>query len=289
MISKELVEQIIKTENEGIKLDYKEDLVIEQDGDKAEFIKDVVSLANSSNIAHIIVGVKDKTKKLVDIKSHHTAEQLNDILKNRCDPPISLEYDETNIFGYDIGVIEIHGENPPYIISVPDKFGGKRTNGESSFICRGTIHIRNNNKNEGAVREHVEKMYENKIKYVSLQADLQLTHEVMITHFKDYKEVKIDFKLRNVGEVIAANAGIALSFLNVKKIIKCSPQWIDISSVNKLPSISFYSQVPVWSNLICEGVLVQVEKDLQKIDAFIALLASNMRNKLLSYEILLNS
>ena len=248
-----------------------------------------MSLANSTEVSHIIIGVEDITRKPIGLKNSHTTTQLNDILKNRCDPPISLEYAEKDIISYKIGVIEIKGENPPYLISVSDKFGGKRTCGKTCHIQRGTIYIRNQDKNEGACREHIEKMYENKVKYVFMQADLQLTHEVSITHLKDYKEVKIDYFLKNVGEVIAANSGIAVSFRNIKKILKCFPPWEDVSDINELPSIALNSLVPVWSNLICEGVIVQVEKDLKQIKTYVALLSSNMRTKILDYDITLNS
>jgi predicted HTH transcriptional regulator len=145
----------IDVEDEGISLDYKVDLVLEKEGDKAEFIKDVISLANSSKVSHIIIGIEDRTRKLVGLKTFHTVEQLNDTLKNRCDPPISLEYTEEKILGHQVGVVEIHGEDPPYIISVSDKFGGTRTSGEPCNICRGMLFIRNNNKNEGAIRANI--------------------------------------------------------------------------------------------------------------------------------------
>ena len=187
MINKEEIKRIIDAEDEGPSLDYKADLVLEKEGDKAEFMKDVVSLANTSEVSHIIIGIEDKTRKLVGLKTSHTVEQLNDTLRNRCDPPISLEYVEQNIYGHQVGVIEIHGENPPYIISVQDKFGSERTSGESCYIYRGMLFIRNNNKNEGAVRANIEKMYESKVKYVTVQADLQLSHSSSVTSHDEYK------------------------------------------------------------------------------------------------------
>ena len=124
MISENEIIELIKRAEEGPTLDYKEDLLLAKDGDKAEFVKDVIALANNGEIAHIITGVEDGTGRPVGLKTHHTVEQINQILKDKCDPPISVEYIEKNILGYDIGVIEVKGENPPYIVSVLDKFGG---------------------------------------------------------------------------------------------------------------------------------------------------------------------
>jgi len=91
MITKAKIIRIIKEEDEGPELDYKEDLVLEGDGDKAQFVKDVLALANSGGETQIITGVEDEARKLIGIKTSHTPEQLNEILKDRCDPPLRIE------------------------------------------------------------------------------------------------------------------------------------------------------------------------------------------------------
>ena len=159
MINKRQVQKIIEKEDEGPTLDYKEYLTLQTDGDKAQFVKDVLSLANSGQTAHIIIGVEDGTRKPVGIKTIYKAEQLNDILKNKCGPPLTVEYSEKNIMGYNVGVIEFNGENPPYIVSVGDRFGGTLSSNpqKSFYICRGTVFVRNFNKNEGASRADLDK------------------------------------------------------------------------------------------------------------------------------------
>lgn len=288
MINKEEIKRIIDADNEGPSLDYKVDLVLEKEGDKAEFIKDVASLANSSAMSHIIIGVEDETRKLVGLKTSHTAEQLNDILKNKCDPPISLEYIEQNIYGHQVGVIEIHGENPPYVISVPDKFGGKRTSGESCHICRGMLFIRNNNKNEGAVRENIEKMYENKVKYITLQADLELNHEVTQKPVDNLIEVDIKFILINLGEVLATDTVVWIQFKNIREIVRCSRSWKDISNLNEnIPTVELLVTKPMVRPIRrdCGGVTVKVDGDVHQIEARVIMGATNMRTKDGSYVI----
>lgn len=283
MISASKIKELIEKAEEGPALDYKEDLPLETDGDKAHFVKDVISLANSGQKAHIITGVEDGTWKLVGIKTHHGAEQLNQILKDKSDPPLRVEYVEKKIMGHIVGVIEIPGENRPYIVSVPDRFGGPLASDpqKSFFIERGTIFVRNYNMNEGAQRADLDKMYE--VKYVTLQADLQLSHEVSLKPLNDLKkEVDITFFLRNIGEVIATDTYLWIQFKNIKEIVQCKPPWSDISKLNKnVPTVQLLYPFPVVPpvRMRCEGVAVTVDGDVQQIESRVILGATNMRSK----------
>ncbi|HEY54917.1 MAG TPA: ATP-binding protein [Dehalococcoidia bacterium] len=289
MITRDKIIELIEEAEESPTLDYKEDLHLETDADKAEFVKDVIALANSGELAHIIVGVEDKTGKCVGLKTTHNSEQLNQILKDRCDPSISVEYAEKNILGYKIGVIEFKGEKPPYIVSVPDKFGGPLSSDSKKhfFIHRGTIFVRNYNINEGARRADVDEIYE-KIKYVSLQADLQLSHEVSIKPLGDSKEVEISFFLQNNGDVIATDTYVWIRFESAKEIVRCAKGWEDISNINhNIPTVQNMLEVPVVRPIRsnCHGVVVKVENDAQQIEARVIIGATNMRTRDGSYVI----
>jgi hypothetical protein len=282
MSNKSKVQEIIEKEDEGPTLDYKEDLTLQTDGDKAQFIKDVLSLANSGQNAHIIIGVEDGTKRLVGIKTNHKAEQLNYILKNKCDPPLTVEYSEKNIMGYEVGVIEFTGENPPYIVSVTDQFGGSlSSNPQKSFqICRGTVFVRTFNKNEGASRVDLDKMY--KIKYVILQADVQLLNEVEIKPTDGSQTVDIKLFLHNLGEVIAADTLVWMQFTNVKKIVSCRHPCKDMSKANEdIPTIGFHMDVPIVTQIRtrCGGVILEVERGIERIEARVIIGSTNMRTK----------
>jgi len=289
MISENGIIKLIKKTEEGPSLDYKEDLPLQSDGDKAEFVKDVIALANSGEKAHIVIGVEDGTGKPVGLKTPHTAEQINQILKDKCDPPISVEYVERNILGYKIGVIEINGENPPYIVSVPDKFGGSLfANPQKRFhIERGTVFIRNYNINEGAKRADLDKIY-NKIKYVALQADIELTHEVTSKPSDDLTEADIRFFLKNQGDVVATDIYVWMQFRNVKEIVRCKGNWHNISSINRNnPTIELEYTTPVLHSIRmhCSGVVVKVDSGVSEIEATVVIGATNMRIKEGSYVI----
>lgn len=282
MINVSKIRQLIEKEDEGPTLDYKEDLGLETDGDKAQFIKDVLSLANSGQTAHIIIGVENGTRKLVGIKATHKAEQLNDILKGRCDPPLTVEYAEKTILGHKVGVVEFFGENPPYIVAVADQFGGSLSSNpqKSFYIHRGTVFVRNFNKNEGASRADLDKMY--KVKYVTLQAALKLSHQISIEQRDELQEVDIEFYLINIGEIIATNTFMLIQFQNIRKIVRCEKDWEDVSIANKnIPTIQILYKYPIIQTIkmCCPHVVVKVDSDIKQIKADVIIGATNMRTK----------
>jgi hypothetical protein len=282
MISDNEIIELIKKAEEGYSLDYKEDLPLQSDGDKAEFIKDVIALANSGKKAHMIIGVEDSTGKPVGLKTPHSAEQINQVLKDRCDPPISVEYVERNILGYKIGVIEGKGENPPYIVSVSDRFGGPLSvNPQKQFyIQRGMIFVRNYNMNEGAKRADLDRMY--KVKYATLEADIQISHKLSMKPSGDSIEADIRFALTNVGDVLATQPYVWVQFKNVKEIVRCTGNWVNISELNhNIPTIRIVGQVPLYPNTMClfDGAVVKVTKDTKQIETYVRMGAGNMRVK----------
>jgi len=288
MISIDRTKQIIENEDEGPTLDYKEDLLLETDGDKAKFVKDVISLANSGQTTHIITGIQDVTRKLMGIKTPHPAEKLNEILKDKCDPPLRIEYAERKIMGHTIGVIEIAGENPPYIVAVRDRYGGHLSSDSQklSYIERGTVFVRNYNMNEGAKRADLDKMY--KVKYATLEADVQISHKLSMKPSGDSIEADIRFTLTNVGDVLATQPYVWVQFKNVQEIVRCTGNWVNISKLNNnIPTIRAVGKVPLYPNIIIlfDGAVVKVAKDTKQIETYVRMGAGNMRVKEGAYTI----
>lgn len=152
---------LLQREEEGRDLDYKQDLYLETDGDKAEFVKDVLALANSAEVGYIVTGVEDDTWQPVGIREHHKQIRLNDVLKGKTDPPLEVEYFEHDANGLTHGMVTIKAADPPYLVAVHDRYGGKLSTApqKQSHIVRGTIYVRIQDKNEGASRVHVDEMY----------------------------------------------------------------------------------------------------------------------------------
>lgn len=286
MITEDEITKLIKEAEEGRSLEYKEDLPLQTKGDKAEFVKDIIALANTEPIAHIIVGIEDLTRKPVDIKTSHTPEQLNEILKDKTDPPLRVEYVEKDILHYRIGVIEIKGDDPPYVVAVPDRFGGPLSaNPNKQFsIARGTIFIRNVNKNEGARRVDLDKMYS--------KVDLRLSHEVKeCKGTDDSTEVNIEFILRNAGHVSGAFVRVTVQFNNIRRIVKRTGAWDDISILRKnVPTIQMDENIVHLNEVFhCDGAVVQVSKGVKQIETYVTLYAMNMVPKRGKYVIPLES
>lgn len=104
--------------DEGTKLDFKLKLDLTTENGKKELTKDVCAIANSSGgRGYIIVGIQDKTKKIIGIKNEDMfkEEQVQQIVTTRCEPPIPLEVEFIDMDNKKIGVITIYdGEQKPY-------------------------------------------------------------------------------------------------------------------------------------------------------------------------------
>jgi hypothetical protein len=136
-------------------VDAKQQLPLKQVGHKAEFAKDVAAMANNPATSYLIIGLKDNTfEPCGSLKHHHTQNDLNQILSDKVDPPVTVGYQEFIIDQNEYAVVEIDGCNPPYIIArdvVHQKPDTKRVR-----IYRGMIFVRHEDRTEGAGRSELE-------------------------------------------------------------------------------------------------------------------------------------
>jgi predicted HTH transcriptional regulator len=122
---------------EGPKLDFKELIDVEIESGRKELAKDVCAIANSKGgRGYIIIGIEDKTKKVVGIDNLDiTEEQIQQIVTSRSEPPIpiSLEFVEYN--GKTLGIINIYdGPHKPYQVRETGAFYIRR--GSTTDIMR---------------------------------------------------------------------------------------------------------------------------------------------------------
>jgi len=275
MITEDELRQLVELKREGPTLDYKQDLNLGSEPENAEFIKDTLALANSGGTAHIVTGIQDETWKPVGITKSYSQVRLNQILQNRTDPPISIEYAEIELNGYKHGVVKILAENPPYLVMVKDRYGG---------IQRGTVFIRNIDMNEGARRADLDQMYS--------KVDLRLSHEVKERRVADDSaEVNIEFTLRNAGHMSGAFVRVSVRFDNIRRIVKLTGAWQDISYLREnAPTIQMDANIVHLNEVLhCHGAVVQVDKGVKQIEAYFALYAMNMVPKRGKYAIPLES
>lgn len=99
--------------SEGTKLDFKEQLLLRTDSEKKELAKDVCAIANSKGgRGYIIYGVEDHTKRMVGIEEKkYREEQIQQLISQRCDPPVQIAFETVNIENKILGVLLIYKSN----------------------------------------------------------------------------------------------------------------------------------------------------------------------------------
>ncbi|MDK2798600.1 MAG: ATP-dependent helicase RecG [Clostridiales bacterium] len=100
-------------QEEGPKLDFKAELYISTEGEKKELTKDVIAMANSpGGRGYIIFGIKDKTKEVMGIDPiQFSEEQIQQIIYNRCDPPVPIRVDLLEYLEKQIAVLTVYKSN----------------------------------------------------------------------------------------------------------------------------------------------------------------------------------
>jgi hypothetical protein len=264
----ELIEQLA-LKREGFTLDYKEDLLLGSEPKKAEFIKDVLALANSGSPAYIVTGVENETWKPVGITKNHSQAQLNQILQNRTDPPVKVEYAEMEVNGKTHGVVKISGEDPPYVTMVKDRYGS---------IQRGTVYVRNFDINEGARRADLDRMY------TPEQANLELRYDPVVKKSAgELWEATITFVIENESEAPAIDPYVWIQFHNIDKLVRCyGDRWVDASADNKgIPTINLPLDKPIYppTRMRYGSVIVMIGKEHTQIQTEIKMMALNMKTK----------
>ena len=101
--------QLLKRD-EGPKLDFKAALKLDTESDKKELTRDVIAMANSrGGRGYILFGVEDKTKKILGIDpGDFHEEQIQQIIYNRCDPPVPISIEFTAIESKTVAVLTVY-------------------------------------------------------------------------------------------------------------------------------------------------------------------------------------
>ncbi|HWR61526.1 MAG TPA: RNA-binding domain-containing protein, partial [Clostridia bacterium] len=96
--------------SESTKLDFKAVLSLKTESEKKELAKDVAAMANSKGgRGYIIFGIEDGTKSILGIEGkRYTEEQIQQIISQRCDPPVSVKLELINLNGKQVAVLTIY-------------------------------------------------------------------------------------------------------------------------------------------------------------------------------------
>ncbi|BDI32604.1 hypothetical protein CCAX7_46550 [Capsulimonas corticalis] len=127
---------------ETTSVDFKRELKLDTASEKAEFIKDVIALANTqaSGKRYLIIGFDDKTRNYhTPVSGSISSNRIEQILANHTKPMINVKYQAINYKGGTVGQIEIlrNAIDIPYKVSksIGDK---KRVNEGDIFVRHGT-------------------------------------------------------------------------------------------------------------------------------------------------------
>ena len=95
---------------ESTKLDFKAMLSLKTEGEKKELAKDVAAIANSKGgRGYIIFGIEDGTKRILGIEGkRYTEEQIQQVISQRCEPPITVNLDIIPMDDKQIAVLTIY-------------------------------------------------------------------------------------------------------------------------------------------------------------------------------------
>lgn len=131
-------------------VDGKSNLALDTEGDKAYFIRHAAALANNIQPSYIIIGVEDNTWNPIGLGEDstlrnvdETQHRLNQILKNKLDPNLWVQYGLYEVDKVTYGLISLEGKRAPYVIAIDSlEYGGPRTKGKPEYIHRGVVYIR---------------------------------------------------------------------------------------------------------------------------------------------------
>ncbi len=153
----EIITRLQTTRQEWKTVDAKQELILREDGDKAEFVKDIIAMANNGAPSYIVIGLQDRTFSSIGrLSNHQQKNDINQILSDKVDPPIVIDYAEYTIDGNEYGVIEIYGHNRPYIVA--RDLVHKKPDRKQVRIYKGTIYVRHEDRTEGISRSELEEI-----------------------------------------------------------------------------------------------------------------------------------
>lgn len=91
-------------------MDFKAMLSLKTESEKKELAKDIAAIANSKGgRGYLIYGIEDGTKKILGIEGkRYTEEQIQQIISQRCDPPVSVKLETIDTDDKQVAVLTIY-------------------------------------------------------------------------------------------------------------------------------------------------------------------------------------
>lgn len=160
--------QLLKQE-EGPKLDFKAALSLCTESEKKELTRDVIAIANSrGGRGYILFGVEDKTKRILGIDpKDFKEEQIQQIIYNRCDPPVPISVDFIEVEDKMVAALTVF----------------RSTHQPHQMIQNGVFYIRRGSTTDTARRNEIANL---------LQENGLMTYETIVLKNADIGELDYD-------------------------------------------------------------------------------------------------
>jgi hypothetical protein len=129
---------------EGSTLDFKSEIDLDSKRGKADFLVEVLGLANAANKpAYLVLGVQDKPRKTLGLAEEITEERIQKVLADNCRPPIRCVFDTVAYRSKRVGILTIEGSSRPYVLKkdlgFQDERGKQHTYTDKQvFVRRGS-------------------------------------------------------------------------------------------------------------------------------------------------------
>lgn len=195
-ITKDLFAQTLLN-NESNKIDFKRNQYpLENDKQKSELIKDIVSIANTKGDenGYIVLGIESKpngSKVRFDIKNHYDDAMLQQIVKDKVNPPPIFTYNPYQEENLSFGIIVIpKSKNRPHVIIK-----------DYGILRRNAVYVRRGSSTDEATREELEEMFHErcpKVREGELPTLAKFLQENLLQHVEihntssAYKEFSIE-------------------------------------------------------------------------------------------------
>jgi predicted HTH transcriptional regulator len=139
------IKKLLESE-ESTKLDFKATLKLDTESAKKELAKDVIAIANSrGGRGYILFGIEDKTKKVLGIgDTDFNEEKVQQIIYNRCDPPIAVSLEKVKYRNKSLAALTIYRSNQK----------------PHQMIQNGSFYIRRGSTTDVAKREEIANMFQ---------------------------------------------------------------------------------------------------------------------------------
>jgi hypothetical protein len=143
--------------DEGSNLDFKREFDLESKRGKANFLVEVLGLANApSKPSFLVIGIEDETRKVVGISEDLSEERIQKFLADNCRPPIDCKFKVIPYKRKRVGVLAIYGKRRPY--TVRGDLGYQDENGKQHKISDKEIFVRRGSTGDTATPEEIREM-----------------------------------------------------------------------------------------------------------------------------------